>query len=69
VNERRYIEVFPEKARPAAQEYPCPLEIRTGTNRKRPMNLCDPGGTRLELREPHTVDGKPAASSTAAAAR
>jgi lactoylglutathione lyase len=45
------------------------LEIRTGTNRKRQLNLYDPDGTRLELMEPHTVDGKPAPPSTAAPPR
>jgi len=43
------------------------MEIRTGTNRKRQMNLFDPDGTRTELMEPRTVDGKPAVSSTAPA--
>jgi lactoylglutathione lyase len=41
------------------------IEIRTGHNRKRQANLYDPDGTRVELMEPNTVDGKPAASSTA----
>lgn len=45
--------------------YTLPMEIRTGTNRKRQLNLFDPDGTRTELMEPQTVDGKPAASSTA----
>lgn len=57
------------EARPAAKEYTRPLEIRTGTNRKRQLNLYDPDGTRLELMEPTTVDGKPAPSSTAAPPR
>jgi catechol 2,3-dioxygenase-like lactoylglutathione lyase family enzyme len=43
--------------------YSRPLEIRTGTNRKRQLNLFDPDGTRTELMEPQTVDGKPAPSS------
>ena len=47
------------------KQYERPLEIRTGVNRKRQLNLYDPDGTRTELMEPHTVDGKPAASSTA----
>jgi lactoylglutathione lyase len=42
-----------------------PLEIRTGINRRRQLNLYDPDGTRAELMEPGTVDGKPAVSSKA----
>ena len=42
-----------------------PLEIRTGINRKRQVNLFDPDGTRMELMEPYTVDGKPSESSNA----
>lgn len=45
--------------------YGKPLEPRTGVNRRRQMNLFDPDGTRIELMEPHTVDGKPTSSSTA----
>lgn len=41
------------------------LEPRTGINRKRQLNLFDPDGTRTELMEPVTVDGKPAPSSPA----
>lgn len=52
-------------ARPARQSYERPLEVRTGINRKRQLNLFDADGTRVELMEPHTVDGKPAPSSTA----
>ncbi len=57
------------EARPAMKQYTRTLEIRTGTNRKRQMNLYDPDGTRLELMEPNTVDGKPAPSATAAPPR
>lgn len=53
------------EASPARARYTRPLEIRTGVNRKRQMNLFDPDGTRVELMEPHTVDRKPALSSTA----
>jgi catechol 2,3-dioxygenase-like lactoylglutathione lyase family enzyme len=42
-----------------------PMEIQIGVNRKRQINLYDPDGTRIELMEPQTVDGKPAPSSTA----
>jgi len=52
-------------ARPARKRYERPLEVRTGINRKRQLNLFDADGTRVELMEPHTVDGKPAPSSTA----
>jgi len=49
--------------------YTRPMEIRTGTNRKRQVNLFDPDGTRTELMEPRTVDGVPTPSSTAAPPR
>jgi len=45
--------------------YDRPLEIQTGINRKRQLNVLDPDGTRVELMEPNTVDGKPAPPSTA----
>jgi lactoylglutathione lyase len=51
--------------RPARQAHLRPLETKTGVNRKRQLNLYDPDGTRTELMEPQTVDGKPAPSSTA----
>ena len=53
------------EARPAAKNYSRPMEIRTGTNRKRQMNLFDPDGTRTELMEPRTVDGVPTPPATA----
>ncbi len=52
-------------ARPARQRYTRPLEIRTGVNRKRQLNLFDHDGTRVELMEPHTIDSQPAPSSDA----
>jgi len=52
-------------ARPARKGYGRPLEVRVGTNRKRQLNLYDPDGTRVELMEPHTVDGAPTPPSTA----
>jgi len=55
--------------RPYAKDYGRPLEIRTGVNRKRQLNLYDPDGTRVELMEPVTVDGQPAPRSTAAPPR
>jgi catechol 2,3-dioxygenase-like lactoylglutathione lyase family enzyme len=53
------------EVRSAFTNYSHPLQIRTGVNRKRQMNLFDPDGTRVELMEPQTVDGIPAPSSTA----
>ncbi len=53
------------EARPARREYTRPLEVRVGTNRKRQLNLYDPDGTRVELMEPHTVDGTPTPPATA----
>jgi lactoylglutathione lyase len=53
------------RGRAAAAGYTRAMEVRTGTNRKRQLNLYDPDGTRTELMEPTTVDGKPAPSSTA----
>jgi catechol 2,3-dioxygenase-like lactoylglutathione lyase family enzyme len=55
------------EARPAFKNYTRPLEIKTGTNRKRQMNLFDPDGTRAEVMEPRTVDGVPAKPSDAPA--
>jgi lactoylglutathione lyase len=57
-----------EKAKAALEGRPGynkPLEIRTGINRKRQLNLYDPDGTRAELMEPATVDGQPAPASDA----
>ena len=52
-------------ARPAHKEYSRELEVKTGVNRKRQLNLYDPDGTRIELMEPKTVDGTPTPSSPA----
>jgi catechol 2,3-dioxygenase-like lactoylglutathione lyase family enzyme len=51
-------------ARPTRASYTRPVEIRTGINRKRQVNLFDPDGTRVELMEPTTIDGKPTPSSS-----
>jgi catechol 2,3-dioxygenase-like lactoylglutathione lyase family enzyme len=51
-------------ARPSRATYTSPVGVRTGINRKRQVNLFDPDGTRIELMEPETIDGKPAPSST-----
>jgi catechol 2,3-dioxygenase-like lactoylglutathione lyase family enzyme len=53
------------ESRPARKLYNRDIKVQTGKNRKRQANLFDPDGTRVELMEPNTVDGKPAASSTA----
>jgi catechol 2,3-dioxygenase-like lactoylglutathione lyase family enzyme len=53
------------KERAASIGYARPLEIRTGRNRRRQLNIFDPDGTRTELMEARTVDGQPAESSTA----
>ena len=45
--------------------YGKPLELRTGRNHKRQLNLYSPEGLRVELMEPNTVDGQPAPSSNA----
>jgi len=50
-------------ARPSRSSYARDVAIRTGVNRKRQVNLFDPDGTRVELMEPVTIDGKPAPSS------
>lgn len=51
-------------ARTSRKGYTRPVEIRTGINRKRQVNLFDPDGTRVELMEPDTIDGKPTPPST-----
>jgi lactoylglutathione lyase len=51
--------------RTEANHYQRSLEVRTGINRKRQLNLYDPDGTRVELMEPNTVDGVPTPSSKA----
>ena len=53
------------EARPARRNYNRPIEIKVGKNGKRQANLFDPDGTRIELMEPNTVDGKPVPSSIA----
>jgi catechol 2,3-dioxygenase-like lactoylglutathione lyase family enzyme len=39
-------------ARPNRKDYPRTIEIKTGKNCKRQVNLFDPDGTRIELMEP-----------------
>ncbi|MBS1810873.1 MAG: VOC family protein [Acidobacteria bacterium] len=52
------------EANPYRKQYTRTLEIRTGINRRRQLNLFDPDGTRIELMEPRTVDRQPPPSST-----
>jgi len=40
-----------------------PTAIKAGVNRKRQINCFDPDGTRVEIMEASTVDGKPTPSS------
>jgi lactoylglutathione lyase len=53
------------KSRPYFKTYDRPIVEKTGINRKRQANLFDPDGTRTELMEPTTIDGKPTPPSTA----
>jgi catechol 2,3-dioxygenase-like lactoylglutathione lyase family enzyme len=53
------------EARPARKNYTRTIEIKIGKNGKRQANLFDPDGTRIELMEPNTADGKPVPSSSA----
>ena len=53
------------EARPAFKTYAKPLTVATGINRKHQVNIFDPDGTRVELMESHTIDGKPTPPSTA----
>jgi catechol 2,3-dioxygenase-like lactoylglutathione lyase family enzyme len=53
------------KAEPYYKEYGREIEMHLGVNRKRQANLFDPDGTRIEIMEPNTIDGKPTPSSTA----
>ena len=52
------------ESRPARKGYTRTIEVRTGINRKRQVNLFDPDGTRVELMEPDTIDGQPTPPST-----
>jgi lactoylglutathione lyase len=53
------------ESRPARKLYQQAIEVKVGVNRKRQANLFDPDGTRVELMEPTTVDGKPTPPSHA----
>jgi lactoylglutathione lyase len=52
------------ETRPARKGYSRELKINLGVDNKRQVGLFDPDGTRVELMEINTVDGKPAPSST-----
>ena len=51
--------------RSSFKTYGKPLDMHVGKNGKRQVNLFDPDGTRVELMEATTVDGKPVPSSSA----
>lgn len=53
------------RARPTFADYAKPLAVQIGRNGKRQVNIFDPDGSRVEVMEPHTVDGKPVPSSSA----
>ena len=52
------------KARPASKDFKME-EVKVGVNRKRQVNIYDTDGSRVELMEPTTIDGKPTPPSTA----
>jgi lactoylglutathione lyase len=52
------------EARPARKGYTRELKINVGVDNKRQVGLFDPDGTRVEMMETDTIDGKPAPSST-----
>jgi catechol 2,3-dioxygenase-like lactoylglutathione lyase family enzyme len=53
------------KQRVARNNYAQAIEIKVGVNGKRQANLFDPDGTRVELMEPNTANGRPVPPSTA----
>lgn len=53
------------RSRAASLNYTRKIEIHVGHNRQRQANFFDPDGTRTELMEPFTIDGKPTPPSTA----
>lgn len=52
------------EARPARKGYTRQMKINLGVDNKRQVGLFDPDGTRVEMMEIDTVDGKPPPSST-----
>ena len=55
----------PSSPAPPSPPMASPSTSTLGNNGKRQVNLFDPDGTRVELMEPVTADGKPVPSSTA----
>lgn len=53
------------KSRPLPEGCKPPDAMKTGVNGKRQINYFDPDGTRVEIMEPTTFDGKPVPPSTA----
>jgi lactoylglutathione lyase len=53
------------KSRPLPPGCKPMTEAKVGRNGKRQINLYDPDGTRVEIMEPRTADGKPVPPSTA----
>lgn len=53
------------KGRPLPEGCKPPTEMKAGVNGKRQINYFDPDGTRVEIMEPRTFDGKPVPPSTA----
>ena len=56
-------EILANRALPAGCKPPSAM--KTGVNGKRQINCFDPDGTRVEIMEPRTFDGKPVPPSTA----
>lgn len=52
-------------SRPLPPGLKAPDAMKTGVNGKRQINYYDPDGTRVEIMEPRTFDGKPVAPSRA----
>lgn len=61
----RAAEILAGRARPEGTR--APSEVRVGVNRRRQVNYYDPDGTRIEIMEPRTFDGRPPPSSEAPA--
>jgi hypothetical protein len=51
INDRQTVELYPEGSTP-------PTEMKVGVNGKRQINFYDVDGTRVEIMEPATYDGK-----------
>jgi lactoylglutathione lyase len=53
------------QGRPMPKESKPPTHVAVGVNGRRQINYYDPDGTRVEVMEPQTADGKPVPPSTA----